>query len=143
MRAFMKGYDYYRVKKDCLGLKAGAIFYHDTTDKVNGSIAAGCLKLAWDADGNCSFGPCGDTYVLHASAREDTEFLELIDISKEDHFMKHLKDKMQAKLESAKLSFKASKGLGYCEGQQAAYRDILRLIDSMIENHITIEEEND
>ena len=32
-RAFKKEYDYYRLKKDCLGLSKGAIFYHDKNNR--------------------------------------------------------------------------------------------------------------
>ena len=144
MRAFKKGYDYYRLKKDCLGLKAGAIFYHDKTDKVHGSPAQGCLKLSWDADGNYSFGTCGGTYVLHLSATKDTDFLEFIDISKKEHLVTYLKDKMIAKfnmnfehiqsIKASKDNAKHPKITSYCEGQLSAYRDILNLIENITEN---------
>jgi len=102
MRAFQKGYDYYRLKKDCLGLKHGAIFYHDKEDHKLGSHAEGCLKLAWDVDGNCNFGACGDAYILHASARKDEEYLEKIDIDTDENIIKILLDKINIQIDYLK-----------------------------------------
>lgn len=66
IRAFSDAkYKYYRLKKDFGLLKAGTIFFHDPDDHVYGSIAQGCLKNCWAADGNCENGLCGGTVILH------------------------------------------------------------------------------
>lgn len=136
MRAFQKGYDYYRLKKDCLGLKQGAIFYHDEKDHTLGSIIEGCLKLTWDADGNCNFGSCGDTYVLHVSAKNDINYLELIDIEKENDFAKILLDKINIWIKNAELNIKSycPQTSEYLENKRHAYIEVKNLIESIIQN---------
>ena len=138
MKAFEKGYDYYRLKKDCLGLKAGATFYHDKDDHELGSIAQGCLKIAYDATGNCDYGPCGDTYILHASAIRDTDFLELINIEDNDSFAKILLDNINVGLQRTENNLKsASPNMGsYFEGQKYIYFELERLIKAIYENQI-------
>lgn len=67
----------YVLQKDTLGLKKGTVFVHDTEDSLVGSFAEGCLKLAWTDDGMCQIGaPCGGTYILHASIRNDPEWFK-------------------------------------------------------------------
>ena len=51
--------------------KAGTIFYWDKFDKVKGSIAEGCLKMAWTKEGNAQNNLCADTIVFHANAKDD------------------------------------------------------------------------
>ena len=58
-------YDYYRLTRDLGPLPEGTIFFHDPDDHVYGSQAAGCLKICWTPDGNCSGGICGGTVFLH------------------------------------------------------------------------------
>ena len=67
VRAFVDpNYDYYRLTKDFVILKAGAIFYHDPDDNFYGSAANGCLKNCWTPDGDCCSGRlCGGTVILH------------------------------------------------------------------------------
>jgi len=66
IRAFSSpNYDYYRLTKDFGLLKAGTIFYHDPNDDIYGSVAEGCLKNCWTADGDCSGSICGGTVILH------------------------------------------------------------------------------
>jgi hypothetical protein len=136
LRAFQHGYDYYRLKKDCLGLKQGAIFYHDKNDHTLGSIMEGCLKLAWDVDGNCNFGTAGDTYILHASARKDFDYLELIDIEKENDFAKILLDKINSwnKNVENNLQYKFPQINKYLEGKRCAFIKIKTLIELIIQN---------
>jgi len=46
-------YTYYRLTKDFGILKAGTIFYHDPSEQLYGSPAAGCLiKLEVHSDGS-------------------------------------------------------------------------------------------
>jgi len=136
MRAFQKGYDYYRLKKDCLGLKQGAIFYHDKNDHKLGSIMEGCLKLAWDVDGNCNFGSGGDTYILHASARNDNNYLELVDTEKENDFAKILLDKINSwnKNVENNLQYEFPQLNKYLEGKRCAFIEIKSLIESIMQN---------
>jgi hypothetical protein len=134
MRAFEKGYDYYRLKKDCLGLKQGAIFYHDKKDQDLGSIAEGCLKLAWDVDGNCDFSSCGDTYILHARAKNDVEYFELINIEKEDDFAKILLDKINKWINNVEINLKYPHLNERYNGEKCAYIRIKKLIESIISN---------
>ncbi len=68
----------YKLKKDIPLMKAGAIFYYDSTDQVLGSIGAGCLKLAWTKDGDCQDFLCADTIVFHTNAIRDSEWFERI-----------------------------------------------------------------
>ena len=66
IRAFSDpDYDYYRLTKDFGLLKAGTIFFHDPDDNIYGSVAEGCLKNCWTADGNCENNLCGSTVILH------------------------------------------------------------------------------
>lgn len=66
IRAFSKPeYDYYRLTKDFGLLKAGTIFYHDPDDTIYGSVAKGCLKNCWTADGDIYGSICGGTVILH------------------------------------------------------------------------------
>jgi hypothetical protein len=132
-RAFLSNYDYYRLKKSCLGLDAGAIFYHDKEDRELGSLAAGCLKLAWDADGNCDFGTCSDTYILHACAINDIEYLEKVNISKEEDFILILLDKFNKWLEHSENSERSMKS-GYSEGEISAYRRVIDYINTLQSN---------
>jgi hypothetical protein len=69
--------DKYILKKEMCGLPKGTIFVHDTEDEIRGSIAKGCLKLAWADRGQCQSGYCGGTFVLHASVRKNKEWFEL------------------------------------------------------------------
>lgn len=55
---------YYKLMKSIPGLKKGAVFYHDTADHIRGSIAYGCLKLAWAPKGDCQQAWCGGTFVF-------------------------------------------------------------------------------
>lgn len=66
-------YDYYELLKDIPLCKRGTIFYHDPKDTVRGSIANGCLKLAW-LQGSCQNGLAGDAIVFHADARHDRDW---------------------------------------------------------------------
>lgn len=79
IKAFSEpGYNYYRLKNDFGFLKAGAIFYHDTDDQENGSIAEGCLKLCWKPDGGCYSQLCGGTIILHADFAEEDDLFERV-----------------------------------------------------------------
>lgn len=134
-RAFSDRYDYYRLKKSCLGLKEGAIFYHDWEDQQLGSISSGCLKLAWDADGNCDFGPCANTYVLHATAINDKEYLQKIDIKEENAFLTILIDKLDQWLkcseDNKENNSPNAKISSYYEGESCAYRKIINYIKTL------------
>lgn len=70
--------EYYKLRIDIGRVKAGTVFYYDPYDDIRGSIAAGCLKLAWTCDGNCQCGLCADTIVFHASMREDTSLFKKV-----------------------------------------------------------------
>lgn len=70
--------EYYKLRIDIGRVKAGTIFYYDPYDDIRGSIAAGCLKLAWTSEGNYQCGLCGDTVVFHASMREDTSLFKRV-----------------------------------------------------------------
>jgi|SRR5690625_715472 len=68
--------DRYILQQEAFGLPKGTIFVHDKEDNIVGSIAAGCLKLAWD-NGNCQEkAPCGGTYILHASAKDNPNWFK-------------------------------------------------------------------
>lgn len=71
--------EYYKLLIDIGRVKAGTIFYYDPYDDVRGSIAAGCLKLAWTSRGDCQAGLCGDTIVFHASMKEDTSLFKRVE----------------------------------------------------------------
>lgn len=66
-----KDTEYYVLQKPLGKIPSGAIFYYDPLDNVRGSLAQGCLKLAWTEDGDCCGGFAGDTIVFHASFRND------------------------------------------------------------------------
>ena len=74
----------YRLLRDMPQLDAGAVFVHDKKDRVNGSIALGCLKLAWD-NGNCQSGWCGVTYILPGQLADDREWFVKIKNKKRYH----------------------------------------------------------
>lgn len=77
--------DKYMLLKDIPGVKAGAIFVHDKEDKIYGSIAEGCLKLAWD-NGNCQrqtvneycAGLCAETIIFHANVIKDKTWFKKV-----------------------------------------------------------------
>ena len=54
---------------ECLPI--GTVFYYDPNDGINGSPAAGCLKLCWTQEGGCYGGICGDTVIFHEKFRKD------------------------------------------------------------------------
>ena len=129
MKAFEnRNGDYYRLKKNCLGLKPGAIFYHDKEDDKLGSIGAGCLKLCYDISGGCKYGPCGDTYILHASAAKDRDFLEKIDIKKEKDCLGVLHDFLSVEISTCKKSTCSS---AYSDGKYSLANQMLKLIEKM------------
>ena len=59
-----KTYALYTLLKDIPGLKAGATFYYDPSDAVRGSVALGCLKLAWTKNGDCQQDWVADVFVF-------------------------------------------------------------------------------
>lgn len=59
----------FELLKPMPGLPAGVIFVWDRSDAVKGSIADGCMKLAWN-NGNCQASFCAETHILHAQTRE-------------------------------------------------------------------------
>ena len=65
VRAFDTRYDMYELLKDIPSCRKGTIFYLDPDDSIKGSLSAGCLKLAWSADGNAQCNLCADTVVFH------------------------------------------------------------------------------
>lgn len=79
VRAFEdEGCDYYKLTQS-LGelLPAGAIFYHDKSDHVRGSISEGCLKLCRTPEGS-TYGPlAGDPVVFHTYYIK-TDLFELV-----------------------------------------------------------------
>lgn len=79
-RAFgSKTTDYYELQIDLGILKKGAIFYYDPNDSKKGSVASGCIKLAWTEDGDCQNSLCADTIVFHASYRfDETMFRRIV-----------------------------------------------------------------
>jgi hypothetical protein len=81
--------DAYRLRKPIPGLPAGVVFLHDPNDSLRGSIALGCLKLAWKK-GNCQriaseLGWCGSTFVFPGQLTQDDEWFEKIDNDGEFH----------------------------------------------------------
>nr|WP_156736329.1 hypothetical protein [Mycobacterium sp. E3298] len=68
----------YILQKDMPGCKKGTVFVHDTEDDIVGSLAAGCLKLAWTDKGNCQETAqyCGGSFILHASLKDDPEWFK-------------------------------------------------------------------
>jgi hypothetical protein len=66
--------DYYILQKDLGCLESGAVFYHDKSDSIRGSIGDGCLKLCWTPDGNCYGGLCGNTVIFHAGFKYSNLF---------------------------------------------------------------------
>ena len=71
--------EYYKLLIDIGRVKAGTVFYYDPYDDVRGSIAAGCLKLAWTSRGDCQAGLCADSIVFHASMKEDTSLFKRVE----------------------------------------------------------------
>ena len=80
----------FRLKKDIPLAKAGTIFYYDREDHEKGSLAEGCLKLAWTADGNCQGGLCADTIVFHANARGAVDWFEPVNKDTAEVILKEL-----------------------------------------------------
>jgi hypothetical protein len=78
----------YILQKDMPGIKKGAVFVHDEEDRIYGSIAGGCLKLAWD-NRMCQQGYVGGTFVLHANVRKDPNWFRE-DIPVKDEIKKKL-----------------------------------------------------
>lgn len=76
-----KHMDKYVLQKELFDLPVGTVFVHDKDDRVKGSPAAGCLKLAWTDDGNCQKGVnyCGETFILHADVRRNLEWFKAAD----------------------------------------------------------------
>lgn len=77
----MVGLAAYRLKKPIPGCAAGTIFIHDPDDAVRGSLAHGCLKLAWDR-GNCQLAAsswCGHTFSFPAPLKDDAEWFEQVE----------------------------------------------------------------
>ena len=115
MRAFKdKKFDYYELTqplgftgKDYL-IPDGAIFVHDTTDKVRGSLADGCLKLCWTPDGNCYGRLCADTIVFHAYFK-DTDLFKKVDTDKIDR-LEDVINNLEKQLSEAKNELKKIKG---------------------------------
>lgn len=70
----------YILQRDMPGIRAGTIFVHDTEDTIRGSIAEGCLKLAWTKEGNCQLdGYVADSFVLHAKVRKDPKWFKPVE----------------------------------------------------------------
>lgn len=115
MRALKdKRFDYYELTQP-LGFNGknylvpdGAIFVHDYTDKVRGSIAEGCLKLCWTPDGNCYGCLCADTVVFHAGFR-DTDLFKKVDINRINK-LEELINKLEKQLSEAKDELNHIKG---------------------------------
>lgn len=74
--------DKYRLLHDIPCAKAGTIFVHDKEDTERGSNAEGCLKLAWDENGNCQNSLCADTIVFHVQVIRNGEWFEKVTESK-------------------------------------------------------------
>ena len=103
-------YEYYRLTKN-LGynnsgystknyvLPQGSVFVHDVDDRINGSLAKGCLTLCWAEDGNCQGWICGECLHLHACFR-NTDLFEKID-SKEAK-IREVISKLELQLSEAK-----------------------------------------
>lgn len=115
MRAFKnKEFDYYELTQP-LGFNGkyylipeGAIFVHDTTDNVRGSIAAGCLKLCWTPDGNVYGWLGADSVVFHADFRK-TDLFKKVDTDKIDK-LEELINQLEKQLSNAKDELKQIKG---------------------------------
>ena len=115
MRAFRdKNFDYYELMQP-LGFNGktylvpdGAIFVHDTTDDVRGSIAEGCLKLCWTPDGNTYGCLCADTIVFHARFRV-TDLFRKVDTRKIDK-LEELICNLEKQLSDAKNELQQIKG---------------------------------
>ena len=75
-----KGTEYYKLQINIGAAGAGTVFYYDPDDSVRGSIAEGCLKLAWSADGDCQCEPmlAGEAIVFPASFRKDKRVFERV-----------------------------------------------------------------
>ena len=115
MRAFENNkFEYYELTQP-LGFNGktylvpdGAIFVHDTTDKVRGSIAEGCLKLCWTPDGSCYGYLCADTVVFHADFR-NTDLFKKVDMDRINK-LEELIDKLEKQLSDAKDELRNIKG---------------------------------
>lgn len=108
LRAFAEErFDYYELQTS-LGLigssryllPKGAIFVHDTGDRVKGSPAEGCLKLCWTPDGNCYGSLCADTVIFHAAFRRSSLFTKVD--SKKIQNLKELISNLSDQLAKAK-----------------------------------------
>ena len=71
-------FQHFKLLKDIPLCHRGAIFYYDPKDATRGSIASGCLKLAW-LNGSCQDGLCAETIVFHASAIAESEWFQKVD----------------------------------------------------------------
>lgn len=69
----------YELVRDLPLVKSGTIFYYDKDDVLKGSIANGCLKLAWSKIGGCQHGLCADTIVFHSHAIKDEDWFRKIE----------------------------------------------------------------
>lgn len=115
MRAFEnKSFDYYELTQP-LGFNNreylvpdGAIFVHDPTDDVRGSLAQGCLKLCWTPDGGTYGCLCADTVVFHADFR-NTDLFKKVDVFKIDK-LEELIYNLEKQLSDAKNELKQIKG---------------------------------
>ena len=95
--------DRYILQKDIPGCNAGALFVHDKEDDIYGSIAQGCLKLAWTDSGNCQketqvngvAGLCGGTIIFHASVLRTEEWFVKESKHNRSHFKQKLIDKVK------------------------------------------------
>ncbi|MEC2708127.1 hypothetical protein P9Z39_20965 [Bacillus thuringiensis] len=76
-----KHMDKYVLLKELFDLPIGTVFVHDKDDRVKGSPAAGCLKLAWTDDGNCQKDVwyAAETFILHADVRKNLEWFKAAD----------------------------------------------------------------
>ena len=81
-------------------LPKGAIFVHDKTDEIKGSVAFGCLKLCYTPDGNLHGKISADTVIFHAEFRRTTLFKKVD--SKKISQLTELIDKLTKQLEEAK-----------------------------------------
>lgn len=86
-----KDIEYYELQQEFGPLNRGAIFYWDEDDDIRGSIAEGCLKLAWSHKGDCQCGYAGDTFIFHAELRKDPRLFKLAQWPKD---IKELEEKL-------------------------------------------------
>ena len=79
-------YRKYKLKISIPGLPAGVIFEHrdyDWGNKDCGNIANGAMVLAW-INGGCQAGWCGGAYWLPGQLRNDRNWFDPIEPSKND-----------------------------------------------------------